>query len=45
MNDNEIVELLLSKGYENGWAISEGKLVLWLHEEQPPKPLTKPDNA
>ena len=35
-------QLLLSNGFESGWAISGETLLVWEHEEEPPAPLTRP---
>jgi len=39
----ELETLLLDAGFTNGWALQDGKLVVWEHEENPPKPLKKPE--
>ena len=39
----ELEMMLVEKGFNNGWAIADGKLVLWEHEEDPPAPLTRPE--
>ena len=36
------VAILRDAGFDPGWAIREGELVLWEHEENPPKPFTRP---
>jgi hypothetical protein len=38
----ELETLLLDAGFANGWAIKEGELIIWEHDEDPPKPLTRP---
>jgi len=38
-------DLLISAGFMDGWAISDGVLVLWEHEVDPPAPLVRPDEA
>jgi len=43
MSENEIVALLLEKGFTSGWAVAEQKLVLWEHDEEPPAPLKRPE--
>jgi hypothetical protein len=45
MTHEEIIELLKEKGFESGWALLGQELTVWEHEQDPPKPLTKPDNA
>jgi hypothetical protein len=42
MTDNDAVQLLIDAGFTNGWAISDGVLVLWEHDKNPPAPLKKP---
>ena len=37
-----MVQLLLDAGYETGWALSGDELILWLLDEDPPAPLTRP---
>jgi hypothetical protein len=43
MTHEEIIELLLSKGYETGWALLGTELTLWELEENPPPPLKRPE--
>jgi len=38
-----MVQLLLDKGFNSGWVISDEKLILWEHAENPPAPLTRPE--
>jgi hypothetical protein len=40
---NEIDELLRDAGFHTGWAISDGVLILWEHEQDPPSPLVRPE--
>jgi len=42
MTHLEIIELLVTSGFETGWAIEGTKLVLWQHEQDPPAPLERP---
>ena len=42
MSENEIVALLLEKGFDAGWALFGTDLILWEHDENPPAPLTRP---
>jgi hypothetical protein len=35
-------QLLLDCGFADGWAMTEEKLILWEHEEDPPAPLVRP---
>jgi hypothetical protein len=37
-----MVQLLLDAGFTNGWALNEETLVIWEHDAEPPKPLTRP---
>jgi hypothetical protein len=36
------VKMLIDAGYESGWALLGNVLTIWEHEENPPKPLTRP---
>jgi hypothetical protein len=38
----ELVKKLTDAGFITGWALSDLELVLWEHEEDPPKPLKRP---
>ena len=38
-----MVQLLLDKGFDSGWVLSDEKLILWEHKENPPAPLTRPE--
>lgn len=42
MNHLEAIDLLIASGFETGWALSGGVLILWEHEQDPPLPLTRP---
>lgn len=37
-----LIDLLVNAGFNTGWVLSDGKLVLWEHDENPPAPLTRP---
>jgi hypothetical protein len=42
-NENtKLCEMLHKAGFTDGWVVSETELILWEHEEDPPKPLTRP---
>jgi len=44
--DNEnttLSNLLLEKGFTDGWVLSGTSLLLWEHDENPPPPLTRPE--
>jgi hypothetical protein len=38
-----MVQLLLDKGFTDGWAMSNDVLILWEHDQDPPAPLTRPE--
>ena len=38
----ELVQLLTDEGFDKGWALNGIELLLWEHDENPPKPLTRP---
>ena len=38
-------QLLIDNGYTDGWAMSEEKLLLWEHDEDPPAPLVRPQTV
>jgi len=40
---NALVQKLTDAGFDTGWAIRDGVLVLWEHDEDPPKPFTRPE--
>lgn len=42
MTHRELIDLLLDKGYQNGWCLQGETLTLWQHNEEPPAPLKKP---
>lgn len=42
MTHNEVIDLLIDAGFDNGWALDGTTLILWEHDEDPPKPLTRP---
>lgn len=42
MTHTEALELLAEAGFENGWAVAGGVLVLWEHDAAPPAPLERP---
>jgi hypothetical protein len=43
MTHLEAVQLLNENGYFSGYAITGETLILWLHDEDPPAPLTRPE--
>ena len=45
MTHIELIALLIDAGFDSGWALSGETLTLWEHAENPPKPLTKPDEV
>jgi len=42
MIDDPLEQLLRNAGFSEGWAMSDGKLVIWEHEQEPPEPLERP---
>ncbi len=38
----KLVQLLLDNGFDSGWTLAGLELQQWEHEEDPPKPLTRP---
>jgi len=45
MITDPIADLLINAGFTDGWAVSDGVLVLWEHDVDPPAPLVRPDEA
>ncbi len=43
MTHLEAMQLLSDAGFETGWALSDGVLILWEHDQDPPAPLTRPE--
>ena len=39
---NELVQKLIDLGFDTGWVLNGIELVIWEHEENPPKPLKRP---
>jgi hypothetical protein len=39
----ELVDLLLDKGFDNGWVLQGDVLVVWEHDAEPPAPLKRPE--
>jgi hypothetical protein len=42
MNQDQIITLLIEKGFDTGWALFGTDLTIWEHDENPPAPLTRP---
>jgi hypothetical protein len=42
MNRPPMAQLLIDAGFDTGWALVDGVLILWEHDEDPPAPLTRP---
>ncbi len=40
--NQELCEMLAEKGFNTGWALLGETLTIWEHDEDPPKPLTRP---
>ena len=45
MTHEQLVQVLLDAGFDNGWSLSGETLVVWEHDENPPAPLTRPLGA
>lgn len=43
MNHVDLVELLYSNGFHSGWTLEAETLTGWEHDEDPPAPLTRPE--
>jgi hypothetical protein len=39
----EMEQLLIDNGFVDGWALLGDVLTVWLHDEDPPAPLTRPE--
>jgi len=39
----ELTQMLTEAGFDSGWVLQGETLVIWEHEENPPKPLTRPN--
>jgi hypothetical protein len=42
MITDPMTDLLTQEGFTEGWALSNGVLIIWEHEQDPPAPLTRP---
>jgi hypothetical protein len=42
MMNTPMVQLLLDAGFDTGWVLMGDELTLWLLDEDPPAPLTRP---
>jgi hypothetical protein len=40
-----LIQKLYDAGFENGWAVRDGNVVLWEHDVEPPLPFTRPQTA
>ena len=38
----KLVQILYDAGFEHGWAMRDGVLIVWEHKEEPPAPFTRP---
>ena len=45
MTHLEALELLASAGFETGWALSNGVLIDWENDTDPPAPLKRPKST
>lgn len=42
MTHDEACDLLLENGFDSGWVLTGGVLILWEHDQDPPAPLKRP---
>ena len=42
MNHAELIELLVDAGFDGGWVLADGVLIVWEHDVDPPAPLERP---
>ena len=42
MTTAEVTKVLLDAGFDSGWVVSDGVLILWENDEDPPAPLVRP---
>ena len=45
MNHLEAMQLLADSGFDTGWALADGVLILWEHDTEPPAPLVRPQET
>ena len=45
MTHTEALDLLAEAGFENGWVLADGVLILWEHDQDPPAPLKRPNET
>jgi hypothetical protein len=38
----KLADLLVKAGFDGGWVLQGETLIIWEHETEPPKPLTRP---
>lgn len=43
MTNEEATKVLLDAGFDSGWVVSDGVLILWENDEDPPAPFTRPE--
>jgi hypothetical protein len=43
MTTAEATKILLDAGFYSGWVVSDGVLILWENDGNPPAPLTRPE--
>lgn len=43
MSHAEAIELLVNAGFQDGWGLADGVLILWEHDTDPPAPLERPN--
>jgi hypothetical protein len=45
MTNDEATQLILDFGIVGGWTLHGDILILWEHDEEPPAPLTRPEET
>jgi hypothetical protein len=45
MNHQELIKLLQDNGFDDGWCLAGDTLTLWFHDQDPPAPLTRPQDT
>lgn len=45
MNTPPMIQLLLDAGFTDGWCVKDDVLVIWEHDQDPPAPLTRPEES
>jgi hypothetical protein len=45
MTTQEAIDLLIGAGFDSGWVLNGSVLALWEHDQDPPAPLVRPEEA